>query len=261
MGVLISDIKTCLGKAVDMCQNSQNGIIALAHTNGNTTMWSPKQEKPIVKMLCHASPLSSLSIDFSGNYMATGDMTRYIKIWDMRTYKLINEFRVHNNAINMCFSQTGLLAFSMGNRVEIYNNVFQKPEKYLRQDIVGNNRVTDLKFCPFEDVLGIGHENGFLNMIIPGSGEPNIDSLNPNPYQTKDQRKEYGVRKLLEKIQPEMITLDVEALTKMGKPEKSELEIRQEIMFKRLMPKNPKYKNSKNVNRAVKQVNEQLNRV
>ena len=73
-----------------------------------------------------------------------------------------------------------------------------------------NNKsvVNSLKFVGFEDYLGIGHNQGFSSILVPGSGEANFDTFENNPYQTKKQRQSTEVKMLLEKIPADLITLD-----------------------------------------------------
>lgn len=65
-----------------------------------------------------------------------------------------------------------------------------------------------LAFCPYEDVLAIGHSAGISSAIIPGAGEPNFDSYVANPYETLKQRREAEIHRLLDKLPPDTIALD-----------------------------------------------------
>ena len=65
-----------------------------------------------------------------------------------------------------------------------------------------------VKYCPYEDVLGIGHDSGFVSAIVPGSGEPNIDTYEANPFASNKQRREAEVQQLLDKAQADTIMLN-----------------------------------------------------
>ena len=87
-------------------------------------------------------------------------------------------------------------------------------QPYMKHQLSGNGPLESLRFRPFEDVCGIGHAGGISSIVIPGSGEPNLDSMEhfTNPYADAKQRREGEVRSLLEKLTPEMISLDPDAV-------------------------------------------------
>ena len=101
--------------------------------------------------------------------------------------------------------------------MQIWDNALSGPKAtapYLTHHFRRGQIVSDFGFCPYDDALGVGHSGGFSNLMVPGSGEPNYDPMVANPFETKGQRREMEVAKLLDKLPPEMIQLDGEAVGK-----------------------------------------------
>lgn len=119
----------------------------------------------------------------------------------------------------LSISDRNLLAVGWGTQVSIFKpEIFtQNPESSTKAPLPfymnwggEGNTISRVKWCPFEDILGITHDKGFSSIIVPGAGEPNFDALEPglNPFETSRQRRETEIHSLLEKLQPEMISLD-----------------------------------------------------
>lgn len=212
IGKIVTQTYTKMGRLDVMTQNPANAVLVLGHSKGTVTMWTPSMKEPAAKMLAHRQPVRAVAVERSGNYMATAAIDRSVKIWDLRAYKCLHEYQLGGGASQLAFSQKGLLVASLGNKVEIYPDPTKQPlnHPYMKHELFKG--VSDIGFCPYEDVLGIGHATGFSSILVPGSGEPNFDALEVNPYQTVSQRKEAEVKLLMDKISPELITLDGDAL-------------------------------------------------
>lgn len=209
LGTRVTGICTGLGRLDTMTQNPSNAIVMLGHAAGTVTMWTPNHREPVVKMLCHKAPVRAIAVDKTGNYLATSGVDKRVKVFDLRTKKLLNASHVSVGASSLAFSQRGLLAAGLGNRVQVFKDVRLETDAitpYLSH--VCRGHVQQVQFCPFEDVLGVGHQQGFTSLLVPGSGEPNFDALEVNPMTNKKQRQHAEVRLLLDKIQPEMISLE-----------------------------------------------------
>ncbi|XP_055897950.1 WD repeat-containing protein 46-like [Biomphalaria glabrata] len=212
IGKEVSGICTKQGRLDVMGLNPQSAVVYLGHPNGTVSLWTPSSKEPAAKILCHGSAVRDVAIDSSGVYMATSGMDRRIKIFDLRMYKELSKYQYHHKQCPglLDFSQKGLLAVTRDNVVEVFKDFTsqayrpEKPYLYHRCERL----IYDVKFCPYEDVLGIGYQLGFSSIVIPGAGEANFDAYEANPYQSKAQRKQGEVRLLLDKVKPEMITVD-----------------------------------------------------
>lgn len=218
-GALVSQHRSKLGPCQAMRQSPFNSVIHLGHTNGTVTLWSPSSSEYLVKMLCHkGSPITSLAIDRGGRYMVTGGGDSRVKIFDLRMYKEVHSYNTYGGPPScLDISQTGMLGIGHGCHTTYWSPDALRSkakEPYMKHQISGRGPMESLRFRPYEDVVGIGHAGGVSSIVVPGSGEPNLDSMEhfTNPYMDSKQRREAEVRSLLEKLSPEMISLDPDAV-------------------------------------------------
>lgn len=211
-GQVVGNIRTALGPGTAFCQNPNNGLINIGHNRGLVTMWAPKISKPVVKIIAERGQVVSMAVPKSGRQLLTTGMNGTVKLWDIRNFKeAVQVYHVGQSdpVTSLGISQTGLVALGHGNRVEVWRNMLDGgvKEQYLSEYYTGK-RVNSVQFMPYDDFLGVGLSDGFSTMITPGAGESNFDSYEANPFEMKRQRQEKEVRMLLDKIQPEMITMD-----------------------------------------------------
>ncbi|XP_043254084.1 WD repeat-containing protein 46 [Colletes gigas] len=217
IGKFVTSYNTKSGNIAVMTQNPSNALLCTGSAQGVVSMWSPNSREPLAKMLCHTQAITACAVHPYGTYMATSCPARFVKVWDIRQLAgPVHNYRTNSPVQHLSYSQCGQLAMSMGNLVEIYRPGADEMKPYLRHK--ADWTVTSMQFCPYEDVLGIGTTRGVSSLLVPGSGEANYDALESNPFQTKSQRRENEVKALLDKIQPELITLDPVAIVEVDVP-------------------------------------------
>ncbi|CAO3612154.1 unnamed protein product [Cunninghamella echinulata] len=223
-GGIVAELRTKLGSCNVMTQNPWNAVIHLGHTNGTVSLWSPTMSSPLVKMMCHKGAVKAVAVDKGGHYMATSGLDGQLKIWDIRKYGVVQEYYTPAPATSLSISQRGLLGVGWNTHVTIWKDAFRTKQvsPYMNHLQAGSS-ITDIAFCPYEDVLGFGHDKGISSIVVPGSGEANFDAYEANPYQTKKQRQEAEVKGLMNKLQPDMIMLDPTQIGKVTRATKEEL--------------------------------------
>ena len=216
-GKLVSQMGTKQGTPTALAQNPYNAIMHVGHQNGTVSLWSPNSTTPLVKMLTHRGPVRSLAIDREGRYMVSTGQDMKMAVWDIRTFKPVNEYFLRRPGSSVAISDRNLTAVGWGTQTTVWKELFSKHRRDQEQVKVQSPYMTwggeganieRVRWCPFEDVLGISHDRGFSSIIVPGAGEPNYDALELNPNETTKQRQEGEVKALLNKLQPEMISLN-----------------------------------------------------
>lgn len=212
---MVMEMPTKLGSPTSLTQNPRNAILHMGHQNGTVTLWSPNSTTPLVKLLAHRGPVRSLAVDREGRYMVSTGQDMKMSVWDVRMFKEVNSYFTRQPASSVAISDRGLTAVGWGTQVSIWRGLFSKSS--LEQEKIQSpymawggegNRIERVRWCPFEDVLGTSHDSGFSSILVPGAGEANFDALEVNPFETTKQRQEAEVKSLLNKLQPEMISLD-----------------------------------------------------
>uniref|UniRef100_A0A182W1F3 BING4 C-terminal domain-containing protein n=1 Tax=Anopheles minimus TaxID=112268 RepID=A0A182W1F3_9DIPT len=225
VGQTVGNYNTKMGKISVMTQNPWNAVTCIGGSKGVVSMWSPMVREPLAKMLCHPVPLSAIAIDPRGIHMATTGLDRKVKIWDIRQLEgPLETYHTNTAPSEIELSQRGLLALSMGDVCEVYrrdnSSKADRMKPYIRHRT--NGSIASVRFCPFEDILGVGTSKGFVSLIVPGSGEPNFDTYEANPYQSRSQRREEEVHRLLEKVPAEFIALNPTQIDEVDVPSAKE---------------------------------------
>ncbi len=227
IGKLVCAHKTRQGPIKCLQGNRWNAVVHTGHSNGCVALWTPNLKTPALKMLCHRGNVLKLAT--FKDYMVTSGGDGRWKIWDVRKPNdpLHTLFFQGKPVDSLDISHTGMIGVGFGCRAQVWDGkqLFNsgglsgcsyssdsssssgRPSPYMAQEFFGDE-IVDLKFQPFQDILGVGTAKGLRTMIVPGAGMSMFDSYADNPFETRKQQREKEVRSLLEKLQPDMITFN-----------------------------------------------------
>lgn len=193
--------------------NQANGVVASTDMRGVIKFWSPSVVDPLIQLKGHQGSIEDICFHGNGRFFITLGGDHKMKVWDLRTLRTLEEYAVTYTFQTLDISSSGLVALGGGTNVQIWKGLFssQKPTApYMKFGLGYGNIAERVRFCPFEDVLGVGHSQGFTSLLVPGSGEANPDFYAANPHETERHRKERVVSTLLDKLPPDMISMDIQ---------------------------------------------------
>lgn len=169
-GAIAAQHRTRLGACSVLSHNPRNSVVLAGHRNGTVTMWSPTMGEPLVRMLVHRGPVRALAVDQSGTHLVTSGADSQVKVWDIRsTYQPLHSYFSATPATALDVSQRGLLALAYGGRVQVWRDALatKAAAPYLNHLVSGGGeRVENLRFCPYDDVLAVGHSGGIASLLV-----------------------------------------------------------------------------------------------
>lgn len=218
-----------LGAARHGSVNHANGVLHMAHAAGVVSLWSPAAPRPLAQIFTHGGGVRQVAVAPNGKWMVTAGADCMVKTWDLRTYKCTATWRVPAQTSGLHVSQRGLVGLAFGAKAQVWMRGKEGWGRtpYMSQPYPGK-KITGVEFCPFEDLMAVCWEGGVQKMVVPGAGEAVFDSAAPNPYETRNQRREREVKTLLDKLPMGSIMLDTSDVGGVEKDGKARLkEIRE----------------------------------
>merc|ERR1712113_180067 len=222
IGKKISEHKTSYGTCNVMRQNPWNAVLWLGHYNGIVSMGTPNVAKPVTKILCHRGSVMTVAVDITGNYFVTTGIDQQLKIWDIRTLNPLYQYVSKDPITCTDISDKGLLAVGYGSRIEVWNQLINCKEqsKYLNH-VIADGSLKKLAFHPYEDTLVLCHSAGIASIKMPDTFKKSPSVLLGNNYIKK---KDIISSLPLNKLQPDMISLNPEHIDKTTKHKKKDFE-------------------------------------
>jgi len=187
--------------------NPYNALVSVGSTKGTVSTWSPNIRKPVEELLAHKGTIRDIAFSRDGMRMVTAGDDQKISLWDVRnTSTMINTVKIPPGYIIKSIDVSGkdMVSLAYDNVVKVYNDAFtgqMKFEKpYMQHLLNRTQKVENVKFAPYEDILGIGHSQGYCSIVIPGSGQSQVDTSEVNIFGNATARNRKEVQMLLEKV-------------------------------------------------------------
>ena len=138
-----------------------------------------------------------------GNYLTTIGSDNKMKVFDIRkTFNELYSYSFSREPTSLDVSQNGLVGVSFYETLIFWKDLFKSKQSkpYFKHVNNSRNNITDCKFCPYEEFMGIAYNNKFENIFVPGSGSQSYDTYEANVAGIKKQVRENMVHQIIEKV-------------------------------------------------------------